>query len=58
RHLHWLGHVRMDDGRIPEDLLYGELAQGPEGLGNGPQQIGNPDLRSHCLEAKHTAWST
>ncbi|KAJ7329270.1 hypothetical protein JRQ81_015444, partial [Phrynocephalus forsythii] len=29
RCLRWLGHiVRMDDGRIPKDLLYGELGQG------------------------------
>ena len=29
RRLHWLGHVHwMDDGLIPKDLLYGELATG------------------------------
>ena len=28
-HLHWLGYVhRMEDGCIPKDLLYGELATG------------------------------
>ena len=26
-HVHWLGHIhRMEDGHIPKDLLYGELA--------------------------------
>ena len=39
RRLRWLGHVsRMDDGRIPKDLLYGELA-------TGPRPTGRPTLR-------------
>lgn len=34
RRLRWLGHVfRMEDGRIPKDVLYGELAQGQRGVG-------------------------
>ena len=39
RRMHWLGHVvRMEDGRIPKDLLYGELT-----LGSRP--TGRPKLR-------------
>ena len=35
RRLRWLGHVvRMDDGRIPKDLLYGELVQGKRATGS------------------------
>jgi len=34
RRLRWLGHVyRMGDGRIPKDVLYGELDQGQRGIG-------------------------
>ena len=39
RRMRWLGHVvRMDAGRIPKDLLYGELAQ-------GKRPRGRPQLR-------------
>ena len=39
RRLRWLGHVcRMDDGRIPKDMLYSQLA-----IGTRP--IGRPTLR-------------
>ena len=39
RILRWLGHVRrMEDGRIPKDNLYGELAL-------GRRTIGRPHLR-------------
>ncbi|GAA6107071.1 uncharacterized protein LOC118407100 [Tachysurus ichikawai] len=39
RRLCWLGHVRrMDPGRIPKDLLYGELAE-------GARLTGRPRLR-------------
>ena len=39
RRLRWLGHVvHMQDGRIPKDILYGELA-------TGTRQTGRPFLR-------------
>ena len=39
RRLRWLGHVRrMEDGRIPKDILYGELAF-------GRRTTGRPHLR-------------
>ena len=39
RRMRWLGHVtRMEDGRIPKDLLYGELQ-------HGTRPRGRPNLR-------------
>ena len=39
RRMRWLGHVvRMEDDRIPRDILYGELVQ-------GKRPIGRPKLR-------------
>ena len=39
RQLRWLGHVcRMDGGRLPKDILYGELT-------TGMRQTGHPALR-------------
>ncbi len=39
RRLRWLGHVcRMQDGRIPKDIMYGELA-------SGTRPTGRPALR-------------
>ena len=39
RRLRWLDHVRrMEDGRIPKDILYGELA-------SGKRSVGRPQLR-------------
>ena len=39
RRLWWLGHVRrMEDGRIPKDVFYGQLA-------SGSRRVGRPALR-------------
>ena len=39
KRLRWLGHIcRMKDGRIPKDLLFGELA-------TGTRPLGRPSLR-------------
>ena len=50
RRLRWLGHVRrMDDGRIPKDILYGEVAR-------GKRPRGRPYLRFRdaCLRDMRT----
>ena len=39
RRLRWLGHIRrMEDGRLPKDVLYGELT-------SGSRPVGRPMLR-------------
>ena len=48
RRLRWLGHVhRMPDGRIPKDLLYGELA-------SGKRSTGRPQLRYRDVVKRDT----
>ena len=58
KRLRWLGHVRrMDDGRIPKDLLYGELWE-------GSRPAGRPRLRYRdscrrdmkAAEINHNTW--
>ncbi|XP_066482784.1 DBIRD complex subunit ZNF326 isoform X2 [Tiliqua scincoides] len=50
KRLHWLGHVvRMDDGRIPKDLLYGELVQGE--CPTGRPQLQYKDICKRDLKA-------
>ena len=50
RRLRWLGHVRcVEDGRMPKDVLYGELA-------SGSRRVGRPALRykDTCKRDKKT----
>ena len=58
RRLRWLGHVRrMQDGRIPKDLLFGELQE-------GKRRVGCPQLRFKDVVKRdlkytgidHTTW--
>ena len=68
RRLRWLGHVsRMEDGRIPKDLLYGELATGTRPVGRSvprykdvPKQdlkAGNINLsRCEAVAADRSSW--
>ena len=58
RRLRWLGHVRrMEDGRLPKDLLYGKLAKGKRSQGRPLQCYRNVckrDLRDCNIDA--TDW--
>ena len=50
RRMRWLGHVtRMKDGRIPKDLLYGELAT--EKRPTGRPQLRFKDVCKRDLQA-------
>ena len=56
RRLRWLGHVhRMEDGCIPKDLLYGELATGARRRGR-PQlcfkDVCKRDLKACNIDTK------
>ena len=60
RRLRWLGHVRrMEDGRIPKDLLYGELSRGKRSQGRPKQCFRNvcrKDLRDCGMDIDR--WET
>ena len=70
RRLRWIGHVhRMDEGRIPKQLLYGELAQGKRPVGRPKlrfkdvvkrdmQAIGLPIDSWETLASDRGAWKT
>ena len=58
RRLRWIGHVRcMDDGRIPKDIMFGELKE-------GKRKRGRPKLRYKDvikrdlgrIDVEHTKW--
>jgi hypothetical protein len=60
RRLRWLGHVRrMDPGRIPKDLLYGEISVGTRPTGR-PQlryvDLCKRDLK--CCDINLRTWET
>ena len=56
RRLRWLGHIRrMKDGRIPKDLLYGELSEGSRPCGRPRlcfKDTCQRDLKSARIEAQ------
>ena len=60
RRMRWLGHVhRMDDGRIPKDLLYGELREGVRGTGRPLlryKDVCKRDLKA--LDINESSWET
>ena len=58
RRLRWIGHVRrMQDGRIPKDVMFGQLKE-------GKRKRGRPKLRYtdvvkrdlHKVKVEHTKW--
>ena len=60
RRLRWLGHVRrMEPGRIPKDLLYGELAEGARPAGRPRlrfRDVCKRDLKLCSIDV--TSWET
>jgi len=60
RRLRWLGHThRMDDGRIPKDLLYGELATGVRSRGRPYlrfKDVCKRDMKACNIDTK--SWET
>ena len=58
RRLRWLGHrKRMDDGRIPKDILYGQLVEGSRGRGR-PLIRYRDVIRCGLIATSLTTWET
>ena len=52
QHLRWLGHtIRMDDSRLPKQLLYGELSEGKRSVGRQVKRYKDQSLS--VLKACH-----
>ncbi|KAI2644494.1 hypothetical protein H4Q32_028042 [Labeo rohita] len=59
RRLRWLGHVkRMDAGRIPKDLLYGELVEGQSQADDRPAWRHTVRQGALCAEAERNENAT
>ena len=68
RRMRWLGHVyRMDDGRLPKDILFGQLAIGTRSKGRPMlryKDVCKTDLKScnldpeklHALTSDRNKW--
>ena len=54
-HLRWIGHlVRMDDTRLPKQLLYGELLEGKRSVGRQLKRYRDQSLS--VLKVCHINW--
>jgi hypothetical protein len=57
KRLSWLGHVHwIEDGRIPKDMLYGELSEGSRPIGRRKlryKDVCKRDMRQPTLSSTH-----
>ena len=60
RRLRWLGHVRrMEDGRLPKDILYGQLTSGARQVGRLALRFKDAckrDMKACDISPKRKGW--